>query len=116
MKIKKAIIVDDEPFVRDDLRHMLSKHPEIDIVGEAGRVKEAEQLLKKISPDVIFLDIQLRGGSGFDLIPSISPTSNIIFFSAYDEYKDKVSQTQAVDYLLKPVTASRLAASLNKLL
>ena len=46
MKIKKAIIVDDEPFVRDDLRHMLSKHPEIDIVGEAGSVKEAEQLLK----------------------------------------------------------------------
>ncbi len=115
MKLKTAIIIDDEPFARDDLRYLLLSHPEIEIVGEAGSVKEAEQLLKRIDPDVVFLDIQLRGGSGFDLISSISPVSSIIFFTAYDDYKEKASLSNAVDYLLKPVRADRLGVSMQKL-
>jgi DNA-binding LytR/AlgR family response regulator len=115
MKHKTVLIVDDEPFARDDLRHLLLCHPNFEVVGEAGSIKEAEQFLSRTTPDIIFLDIQLRGGSGFDLVPHISSASNIIFFTAYDGYEDKISHTNAIDYLLKPVSAERLGDSLKKL-
>lgn len=115
MKTKKAILVDDEPFVRDDLRHMLLKHPEIEIIGKAGSITEAVAVLGQVSPDVVFLDIQLRGGSGFDLVPSIPPPCRIIFFTAFDNYAVRVFEVNALDYLLKPVNPDRLATSLSKL-
>ena len=114
-KIKKAIIIDDEPLVRDDLRHLLEKHPQIKIIGEAGSIKEAETLLQQVTPDVVFLDIQLRGGSGFDLVPSIKPDSRIIFFTAHDEYAFRAFEVNALDYLLKPVVESRLAKAITRL-
>jgi len=114
MKIKRAVIIDDEPFARDDLRHMLLKHPKIVVVGEAGSISEAAKLLRQTNPDIVFLDIQLRGGSGFDLVPNILPDSKIIFFSAYDENEEQTNQLNALDYLLKPVSAVRLAESLGK--
>jgi two-component system LytT family response regulator len=112
---KKAVIVDDEPFVREDLRQLLFNHPEIEIIGEAGSLEEAGRLLKQVQPDVVFLDVQLRGGSGFELVPEIPPTCPIIFFTAYDQYAVRAFEVNALDYLLKPVKADRLAASLLKL-
>jgi two-component system LytT family response regulator len=114
MKTKRAVIIDDEPFVREDLRHMLLKHPQVEVVGEAGSITEAAKLLRQTNPDIVFLDIQLRGGSGFDLVPDILPDSDIIFFSAHDEYEEQINQLNALDYLLKPVSAARLAESLSK--
>ena len=115
MEIKEAIIIDDEPFVRDDLLHLLLKHPEIKVVGEAGSILEAKKLLASITPRIVFLDIQIRGGSGFDLVPLISPQSHIIFFTAHDEFAVRAFEVNALDYLLKPVDADRLALSLKKL-
>jgi len=111
----KAIIIDDEPFVRDDLRHMLAAHKEIEIVGEAGTIAGAKQELAANSLDVVFLDIQLRGGSGFDLVPFIDPATEVIFITAHDEFAVRAFDVNALDYLLKPVTAGRLAESLARL-
>ncbi len=111
----KAMIIDDEPFVRDDLRYMLSAHDEIEVAWEAGKLDEARKLLSENRPDVIFLDIQLRGGSGIDLIPDIDPETRIIFVSAREENMKQIPEADAVDYILKPVSAECLAKSLKKL-
>ncbi len=115
MKLK-AIIIDDEPFVRDDLRQMLAAHEEIEISGEAGTISEAKQQLAAVSFDVVFLDIQLRGGTGFDLVPFIDPSTDIIFITAHGEFAVRDLEVNALDYLLKPVTAERIAESLKRLL
>ena len=114
MKLK-AMIVDDEPFVRDDLRHMLACQKEVEVACEAGTIAEAKKLLSENSFDVVFLDIQLRGGSGFELIPFIGRSTQIIFITAYDEYAVRAFEINALDYILKPVTASRLSESIERL-
>jgi two-component system LytT family response regulator len=111
----KAIIIDDEPFVRDDLRHMLASHMEIEVAAEAGTIAGAKQKLAAGSFQMVFLDIQLRGGSGFDLLPFIDPSTDIIFITAHDEFAVWAFEVNALDYLLKPVTADRLAGSLARL-
>ncbi len=114
MKLQ-ALIVDDEPFARADLRHMLSCQKEIVVAGEAGTVAEAKRQLSHLKVDVVFLDIQLRGGSGFDVIPFIGQSTDIIFTSAYDEYAVRAFEINALDYILKPITGNRLNASLERL-
>jgi len=114
MKLK-AIIVDDEPYVRDDLRHMLAAHKDIDVAGEAGTIAGAKKQLEAKRFDVAFLDIQLRGGSGFDLLPFIDPATQIVFITAHDEYAVRAFEVNALDYILKPVAADRLAESIARL-
>lgn len=109
------MIVDDEPFAREDLRQMLEAHPEINVLCEAGTIKEAEKHLTGYWPNLIFLDIQLRGGTGFDLIPSIPPETKIIFITAFDQYAVRAFTINALDYILKPVTPERLAESVRRL-
>ena len=109
ISLMKALIIDDEPFVRDDLRHMLSEFPDIEVIGEAATIREATELLSRTRPDVVFLDIQLRGGGGFELLPFINQKSSIIMFTAHNEYLEKALETNAVDCIPKPVTAGRLA-------
>lgn len=111
----KTVIIDDEPLVRADLRYLLLGHPDIEVIGEAGTVPQAEKLLSKVQPDVVFLDVQLIGGTGFDLVPAIHPATRIIFFTAHDEYAIRAFEVNALDYLLKPVTADRLADSIARL-
>lgn len=117
----KTMIVDDEPYVRKDIRYMLSKvktvskENEIEIVCEAGTVEAAKKFLLENSLDLIFLDIQLRGGTGFDLIPYIDESVEIIFITAYDEYAVRAFEINALDYILKPVTADRLSQTLMRL-
>ena len=115
MKLR-AIIIDDEPLVRDDLRGMLAAHKEIEIVGEAGTIAAAKKLLTAVSFDIVFLDIQLRGGTGFDLVPFIDLSAHIIFITAHDEFAVRAFEVNALDYLLKPATGERLAESLMRLL
>jgi len=112
----KSLIVDDEPFVRADLHQMLAVHKKIEVAGEAGTIAEARKLLSAQKFHVVFLDIQLRGGTGFDLVPHIDQATHIIFITAHDEYAVRAFEINALDYLLKPVTAARLAASLARLI
>ncbi len=111
----KTMIVDDEPYARDDLRHMLGAHENLEVVGEAGTISEAKKQLLENHLDVVFLDIQLRGGTGFDLVPFVDPAAKIIFITAHDDYAIRAFEINALDYILKPVTADRLAESIARL-
>ncbi|PJC57650.1 MAG: DNA-binding response regulator, partial [Ignavibacteria bacterium CG_4_9_14_0_2_um_filter_37_13] len=104
----KAIIVDDEKLARLDLRNVLSTFEEIEIVGEANNVSSAEQLINKIHPNLVFLDIQLRGESGFDLLNKIDYELDFVFVTAFDKYAIRAFEVNAHDYLLKPVSPERM--------
>jgi two-component system LytT family response regulator len=110
-----ALIVDDEPLARRELRRLLASHPSIEIVGEAGDIDEAHQRIDLLAPDVVFLDVQMPGGSGFDLLAQLDWLPRIIFTTAYDRYAVKAFDVNALDYLLKPIEPRRLAAALDKL-
>ena len=108
----KAMIIDDEPFARDDLCYMLAEHDDIEVAWEAGKFDEDQKMLVENRPDVVFLDLQLRGGSGFDLLPDIqSVSTRVILVNAHEEYAPQVQSTDAVDCLLKPVSADCLAVA-----
>ncbi|MGD8305955.1 MAG: LytTR family DNA-binding domain-containing protein [Ignavibacteria bacterium] len=116
MKTKiKAIIVDDEELAREDLKVLLENFNEIDIIGEAESVEEARPLINNLNPDLIFLDIQMPGESGFDLLAKIETDAKIIFVTAYDEYAIRAFEVNAIDYLLKPVNTERLALAIEHL-
>ncbi len=114
-KLLRTIIVDDEKLARQDLRAMLSDFPEIEVLGEAGNAEEANLLIDKINPDLIFLDIQMPGKSGFELLDHIKTNAKIIFVTAYDEYAIRAFEVNAQDYLLKPVNKERLALAIEHL-
>ena len=110
-----AILVDDERLARRELRSMLTEHEIIDVVGEAETVAQAAELAHTKKPDVIFLDIQLPGETGFDLIEKISHTCKIIFVTAFDAYAIRAFEVNALDYLLKPINPARLAQAIERL-
>jgi two-component system LytT family response regulator len=110
----KALIVDDERLARQELRRLLAAHPEIEIVAEACNGEEAFQWIQQESPELVFLDIQMPGLSGFDLLERLDDLRQVIFTTAYDEYALKAFEVNALDYLLKPVAPERLAAALEK--
>jgi two-component system, LytTR family, response regulator len=111
----KALIVDDEPLARRELRRLLAGHSSIQIVGEAGDIDEAHERIESLAPEVVFLDIQMPGGTGFDLLAQLDCVPRIIFTTAYDRYAVKAFDVNALDYLLKPIEPERLAAALDKL-
>ena len=110
----KALVIDDERLARLELRRLLAAHPEVEIVGEARGGEEALALISKLGPDAIFLDIQMPGMSGFDLLERLEDLPQVIFTTAYDEYALKAFEVNALDYLLKPVAPARLAAALAR--
>ena len=114
----RAVIVDDEQPARRQMLDRLAAHPGIVIVGEADRVKSAADLIRKAKPDVIFLDVQMPGGTGFALLPlldDLDPPPAVVFVTAYDKYALKAFEANALDYLTKPVKASRLALTIDRL-
>lgn len=111
----KALIVDDEPPARRELRRLLGAIHGIDIVGEAGNIDDARERIESLEPDVVFLDIHLPGGTGFDLLAQLERVPRIIFTTAHDQYAVKAFEVNALDYLLKPIESERLAAALRKL-
>ena len=115
MEKLKAILVDDERLARCSLRALLTEHPEIDIVGEAANTKQALDVIVAEGPDVAFLDIQMPGGSGFDLLEELHDPPAIVFVTAYDDYAIRAFEVNAVDYLLKPVRPERLAEAVRRL-
>lgn len=111
----RALIVDDERLARAELRRLLVPHPEIEIAAEARNADEAEVQLEAIHPDVLFLDVQMPGRSGFDLIEGRSDLPAVIFTTAYDQYALRAFEASALDYLVKPIAPARLAAALARL-
>jgi two-component system, LytTR family, response regulator len=111
----KALIVDDEPLARRELHRLLAAFPRVQVVGEAGNIDEARERIEQLCPDVVFLDIQMPGGTGFDLLTQLDQVPRIIFTTAYDHYAVKAFDVNALDYLLKPIEPERLAAAIQKL-
>ena len=112
---KIVLIIDDERLARVELRKLLSEFPEIEIIGEASNAHEAKQKIEELDPDLIFLDIQMPGKSGFDLLLELEPSPQVIFTTAYNEYALKAFEVNALDYLLKPIEPKRLNDSIQKL-
>lgn len=110
----KALIVDDEPPARRELRRMLTDFPWIEIVGEAGNVADAADKVGALSPGLLLLDIHMPGGSGFDLLARLDYLPRVIFTTAHDEHAVRAFEVNALDYLLKPIDPRRLAAALAK--
>ncbi len=111
----KAIIIDDERLARAELRKLLLEFPDIDIVDEAANVEEGVDKIETQNPDLIFLDIQMPGRTGFDLLSDLEKSPHVIFTTAYDEYALKAFEVNALDYLLKPIEPKRLADAVHKL-
>ena len=112
----KALLIDDERLARNELRRLLAAFPDVEIVGEAANGKQAREQLAALSPDLIFLDVQMPGETGMELLESLEPPApEVIFTTAYDEFAVKAFELNALDYLLKPVDPARLAAALEKL-
>jgi two-component system, LytTR family, response regulator len=111
----KAIIIDDERLARQELKNLLSAHKEIDVVAECANAEQAKEKIAAINPDVIFLDIQMPGKTGLELLEEISALPEVVFVTAYDEYAIRAFEINALDYLLKPVQPQRLAETIKKL-
>ncbi|MEO8761691.1 MAG: response regulator [Bacteroidia bacterium] len=111
----KAIIVDDERLARQELKTMLAEHKDIEIIAECANANEAKEKINSLKPDVVFLDIQMPGKNGLELVQELNPLPEIIFITAHDEYALRAFEINALDYLLKPVQPERLAETLKKL-
>jgi two-component system LytT family response regulator len=111
----RALVVDDEPLARRELRRLLAAFPIVQVVGEAGNIDDARERIEALSPDVVFLDIQMPGGTGFDLLAQLDRVPRIVFTTAYDQYAVKAFEVNALDYLLKPVEPERLATAIGKI-
>ena len=116
-KRRHALIVDDERLARRELRTLLEEaHAEaIDIVGEADSVSSAARVAHATNADVVFLDIQLAGETGMDLLPLLSADVDVVFVTAHDEYTLRAFEVNALDYLLKPVAPERLGVTVRRL-
>ena len=112
----KAIIIDDERLARVELKRLLSPHKEINIIGEAVNVDDATAKITELKPDLIFLDIQMPGKNGFELLEELDSVPTVIFTTAYDEYALKAFEYNALDYLLKPIEPIRLEETIKKVI
>ena len=108
-----TLIVDDERLVRSELRRMLESHDSVEVVGEAADATEAEAAVEDLEPDLLLLDVQMPGGSGFDLLERLDEVPHVVFVTAYDEHAIRAFEVNALDYLVKPVEEERLAEALE---
>jgi two-component system LytT family response regulator len=111
----RALLVDDERLARRQLRNQLAHFPEIEVVAEADNASRALQAVRQFEPDLLFLDIQMAGESGFDILEQAGGGFQTIFVTAFDEFAVRAFEVNALDYLLKPVSLNRLAAALRRL-
>ena len=112
----RALIVDDRVDARNHLKQLLQRHLDIGVIGEAERIPDAVALCNDLHPNLIFLDIELRGETGFSLLEKLDPLPAIIFVTGYSEYAVRAFEVNAVDYLLKPVSPSRLSDALQRII
>lgn len=112
---KKAIIIDDERLARLELRRLLADLPEVEVVADAPNAEEGGRLIRELCPDLVFLDIQMPGKTGFEMLSELEVVPRVIFTTAYDEYALRAFDVNALDYLLKPIDPARLSDALQKL-
>jgi two-component system LytT family response regulator len=110
----RALLVDDERLARRDLAKLLKAHSDVLVSGEAASVAEAAEQISRLHPNLVFLDIQLAGESGFDLLDRIESHPDFVFVTAYDQYALRAFDVNALDYLLKPVHPDRLARAVDR--
>ena len=110
----KTLIIDDTKLARTELTYLLGSHDDIEVVGEVDNGKKALEMIKKTTPELIFLDIQMPGMTGFEMLEQLDETPEVIFVTAYDEFAIKAFDYNALDYLQKPVTPERLQSALDK--
>ncbi|MEY3438462.1 MAG: hypothetical protein RL265_1047 [Bacteroidota bacterium] len=115
MKIFRTLLIEDERLAREELKSLLKDFMEIEIVGEARNGSEALEMIKKLSPDLLFLDINMPEMNGFEMIKHLEEIPQVIFVTAYDEFALKAFEVNALDYLLKPVDPKRLQEAIKKL-
>ncbi|MGV3603756.1 MAG: LytR/AlgR family response regulator transcription factor [Dyadobacter fermentans] len=112
----RTLIVDDERLARNELKRLLEPYTKIEIVGEAANAEEALKLIEEQQPELLFLDIQMPGKNGFELLSSIEGKSpEVIFTTAFDEYAIKAFEFNALDYLLKPIDTERLKETIHRI-
>ena len=114
-EVLKALVVDDERLARARMKKLLSAHRQLKVVGEASDIIEAEGAIEAYAPDVVFLDIQMPGGSGFDLLLKRRIDAHVVFVTAFDQHAIEAFNVGAVDYLLKPVDPARLTLCVERL-
>jgi two-component system LytT family response regulator len=112
----KALLIDDERLARNELRRLLAAFPEIELVGEAANAQQARARIAELQPGLVFLDVQMPGETGLELLARLEPPlPHVIFTTAYDEFAVKAFELNALDYLLKPVDPARLAGAIERL-
>lgn len=116
MKKIRTIITDDEPMARMRVRRLLSKDPEIEIVAECRDGAEAQEQIRLQKPDLVFLDVEMPGMNGFEVLEKIDPqrVPFVVFVTAYDQYASRAFDVEAVDFLLKPFSDKRFTSSLTR--
>ncbi|MDP4282861.1 MAG: response regulator [Bacteroidota bacterium] len=110
----KVVLIDDERLARSELKRLLQEFSDIEIIGEAANATEGLEKIESLNPDLIFLDIQMPGNTGFDMLTHLEKAPHVIFVTAYDEYALKAFEVNALDYLMKPVEPKRLSEALSK--
>jgi DNA-binding LytR/AlgR family response regulator len=111
-----AVLADDESLLREHLREKLAAlWPELDVVGEAANGIEASDLIAKLKPDIAFLDIKMPGRTGIEVAQGIETATRVVFVTAYDQYAVEAFESEAVDYVLKPVSSDRLSRTVTRL-
>lgn len=112
----KTIIIDDERLAREELKKLLKDYHEIEVIDEAKNPEEAIEKIKTLKPDLIFLDVQMPGMTGFDMLKKLDEIPKVVFVTAYDEFALKAFEVKALDYVLKPVDPARLEETMSKLM
>ncbi|MBU6222406.1 MAG: LytTR family DNA-binding domain-containing protein [Planctomycetes bacterium] len=110
-----ALLVDDEPLANARMQELLAAHPEIEVIGVAGSLKAARDFLETRAPDVVFLDVEMPGGSGLNLLASVPDVTQVVFVTAREKYAVQAFQVAALDYLVKPVDPERLADTVARI-
>lgn len=112
----RALVVDDEPLARRIIRELLEDDPEVEVIGECLNGHEAVEAIQALSPDLLFLDVQMPEVGGFEVLETLSPEHmpHIIFVTAYDQYAVRAFDVHALDYLLKPFDRERFATALER--
>jgi two-component system LytT family response regulator len=110
----RVLLIDDERLARAELRRLLAAHPEVEIVAEAVNAADGVQQIAALKPDLVFLDVQMPGGSGFDMLAALDEAPDVVFTTAFDQYALQAFEVNALDYLQKPIQPARMAAALQR--
>lgn len=112
----RALIVDDEPLAREWVRSAVAEDPELEVLGECGDGFEAAETIRRLKPDLVFLDVQMPGLDGFGVLEALSPEEipAVVFVTAFDQYAVRAFEAQAVDYLMKPFSKERVEEAVRR--